>query len=306
MLNQLLSDDEIQEARQNGIAVYVTVRQEPEKHITMIISDNGRLSSDGGSAHVLSGKTSQQLQQIAGWISESEVLPDAARSGNIEITIQAAGISAVDEKDIQTLYDIAKSIVSEDHTEMPLLITGAYEDAVIQQGIYLHIKNNENGDLIDLYLPENHACYGIYNQMKSYEISQKDQDKIRAVFENYKDYSAAPEHDPLEETGVQILYYGKLFLTDSSTYNRFRDIISDLIHNGDPVDLVFPAEFDELASQKGVFAKFKDENEEIYKVCLNTSFDGDTYYIILAKKQCWALGKSTITELEELLGITLS
>lgn len=306
MLNQLLTADEIQTAKMNGIAVTVkTFGSLGDKRITMILSEHSSLGSDGGSAHALSGKISGRLQELAGWQNTNpEDAPIITKNQNLEIELQGNILTNVAESDMQPLYEAAQKIIKE-NTETPILINGSYAKAVNQQGLYLHIKNTENQDIIELYLPWEHTGYAIYNHTKSYEISQGDQNKLQDILKDYERTSNLSD-DPLKETGVQILYYGKLFLTDSDTQLKFKDKILEIVQKESPVDSMYPADMEELALKKGIFAKFRDENEEIYKVFLKTTYDGNTYYIILSQNQCWEVGKSVVTELEELFGVTLS
>lgn len=306
MLNQLLTQEEFLEAKTNGIAVTVkTLDSSEEREITIIVSEHGGLASNGGSAHVLSGKISGRLQELAGWQKTNpEDAPIITKNQNLEIELQGNILTNVAESDIQPLYEAAQKIIKE-NTETSILINGSYAKAVNQQGLYIHIKNTENQDIIELYLPSEHTGYAIYNHIKSYEISQEDQNKLQDILKDYERTSNLSD-DPLKETGVQILYYGKLFLTDSHTQIKFKDKILEIVQNESPVDSMYPVDIEELALKKGIFAKFRDDNQEIYKVCLKTTYDGNTYYIILSQNQCWEVGKSVVTELEELFGVTLS
>ena len=102
-----------------------------------------------------------------------------------------------------------------------------------------------------------------------------------------------------------MLILGSTALTDSDTLIRFKEIIRDNMVDDNCIDSVYPSNIHELALKNGVFGKFKDEDNNIFKVCLRTAANGKNYYIILSKNECWKVSDPSIKEIEKLLWITL-
>ena len=304
MLNQLLTSDDFEYARKNGIAVTVRIQKDKELIISMIVSDQDVLASDGGSAHALSRDISEELTVIAG-LREPDPTKSSVSADDIELTLKSISLPSLDKKDIPDIYNIAKKAVDKSNVITPVLITANYEDAVIKQGAYAKIKNKKTGEVIDLYFSMGHPSYAVLNEKDSYVISQDELMSFYSIIINYDLKIPVSSKDLLRDTDIQILYYGKLFLTDSDTLIRFREIIMDNMVDDNCIDSEYPSNIDELALKNGVFGKFKDENNNIFKVCLRTAANGKNYYLILSKNECWTVSDSSIKEIEKLLGITL-
>ena len=311
MLNTIITSDEIEAAKENGIAVNVKTSDDPKYDIHIIISEEqgGLACQGGGSAHTMFSGVSGRLLEIAGWEIEGSSSPSASivtdSSGTeVELVLEGSG-TAIDPNDIQPVYEAAKKIVSSEENEVKLLLTGEYVNAVKEQGTYIDIRDTNNGEHITLYLPRNHSGIAVHNDMQTYIITNESKNEINNIVLEYRSIEPVFDYDPLDESsGVTVTYYSKEVKTNSKSKEEFKQLILDVVKNPeDSLDLAYPMDIDILAAERGFYAEIENNSDGI-KVCIVNLPEYDNYAIAI-NKGCYGIDTDTLKKISDIFGMTL-
>ena len=316
-LNTIITDSDFEKAKQNGVALRINDADDKRNTIIIIISDDyGAIASKGGSsAKMVGSDVSSRILEMAG--AEADT-PDTAST--LEVTqsnglmmammIYGNGVS-VKEPDIDPIYNIAKEIKENEDNIIKVILSSGYVNAVREQGTYIELYSQTDSGHITIYLPTGHQGVAVFDDTDAYSISDEIRSKLRNITERYQTAEVDFEYDMLDENiGIDITYFTKEFRTDVNTKDSLRDLLLEVISEENIVaepsmeNIEGYDDIEKYAYEKGVTVNILNEDEPFKAYFTQTLYD-NKYDVVYAGNMYYKIDDEHLTQIGELLGITL-
>ena len=315
--NMIITSDDFEAAKKDGIAVRVNDFDDKRHDIVMIVSSEyGAIASKGGgSAHMMGSDVSGRIIEIAGIEDEST---DSSKSleitdsNGLRIAMMIEGESAsVKEEDIEPIFSFSNEMNKNDGNKISVILSRGYVEAVMAQGTYIELYKQDDGKHITVYLPLGHEGVVVFDDKDAYKIEDDDRQKLDEMVSAYKTSEKHFESDLLDESiGIDITYFTKDFRTDVQTKKDIQSLLIDVTQNGEPlyyIDMSSVDGYDDIetyAYEKGVVVTIANEDSP-FQAFLTQELDGNKYDLVYINYVYYEIDEEYLTDLGEILGISL-